>query len=216
MVKDNLSEIKASLPQGVVLVAVSKFHPVERVMEAYDAGQRVFGENRPQEMALKQALMPGDIQWHQIGHLQTNKVRLIAPFVSMIESVDSLKLAQVISQEAQRVDRKIDVLLQIHVALEQQKFGWSTVELTQALSDGELQGLSGINIVGIMGMATFTDDQQQIGSEFMQLRQIFETIKHYFLPQISVISMGMSGDYEIAIECGSNMVRIGSSIFGSR
>lgn len=216
MVKDNLSEIKASLPQGVVLVAVSKFHPVERVMEAYDAGQRVFGENRPQEMALKQALMPGDIQWHQIGHLQTNKVRLIAPFVSMIESVDSLKLAQVISQEAQRVDRKIDVLLQIHVALEQQKFGWSTVELTQTLSDGELQGLSGINIVGIMGMATFTDDQQQIGSEFMQLRQIFETIKHDFLPQISVISMGMSGDYEIAIECGSNMVRIGSSIFGSR
>lgn len=216
MVKDNLSEIKATLPDGVVLVAVSKFHPVERVMQAYDAGQRVFGENRPQEMALKQALMPDDVRWHQIGHLQTNKVRLIAPFVSMIESVDSLKLARVISDEAIRIGRRIDVLLQVHVAQEQEKFGWSPLELLDALEGKELQGLSGINIAGVMGMATFTDDQNQIRHEFMQLKQLFDTIKKEFLPQISVISMGMSGDYQLAIECGSNMVRVGSAIFGQR
>lgn len=216
MVKDNLSEIKATLPQGVVLVAVSKFHPVERVMQAYDAGQRVFGENRPQEMALKQALMPDDVRWHQIGHLQTNKVRLIAPFVSMIESVDSLKLARVISDEAIRVGRRIDVLLQVHVAQEQEKFGWSPSELLDALEGEELHSLSGINIAGVMGMATFTDDQNQIRHEFMQLKQLFDTIKKDFMPQISVISMGMSGDYQLAIECGSNMVRVGSAIFGQR
>lgn len=216
MIKDNLSKIKATLPQGVALVAVSKFHPVERVMEAYDAGQRVFGENRPQEMAAKQALMPPDVQWHQIGHLQTNKVRLIAPFVSMIESVDSLKLATVISDEAIKIDRRIDVLLQVHVAQEQEKFGWSPSELLDALNCGELQSLNGINIAGVMGMATFTDDQNQIRSEFTQLKQLFDTIKRDFLPQINVVSMGMSGDYELAVECGSNMVRVGSSIFGQR
>lgn len=216
MIRDNLSKIKATLPTQVVLVAVSKFHPVEQIMEAYAAGQRVFGENRPQEMALKQAAMPPQVQWHQIGHLQSNKVRLIAPFVSMIESVDSLKLAQTISEEALKINRKINILLQIHVAQEQEKFGWSPEQLIETLQKGELQKLNGINIAGVMGMATFTDNKAQIRSEFRQLKEIFDTLKKEFLPQIEVLSMGMSGDYPIALECGANMVRVGSSIFGER
>lgn len=212
----NIQQIRNTLPQGVELVAVSKFQPESAVMEAYGVGQRLFGESRPQELAAKWAALPRDIAWHMIGHLQTNKVRLIAPFVAMVESVDSLRLARVISDEAIRAGRVIDILLEVHVAREESKFGWNPATLENTLSAGEFDNLLGVRIRGVMGMASFTDDTNIIDGEFTKLKSIFDTIKQQYVPQIDVLSMGMSSDYPQAIVHGSTQVRIGSTIFGQR
>lgn len=215
-VADNLARIRTSLPEGVTLVAVSKFHPAEALQEAYDAGQRVFGESRPQEMAAKYRELPKDIEWHMIGHLQTNKVKYLAPFVSLIHSVDSLKLAETIDKEATKAGRVIDVLLQLHIAQEETKFGWDAAELEHFLQNGELSALKHIRIRGLMGMASLTDDAAQVSGEFRTLHNVFITFRGKYLPQMDVLSMGMSGDYPLAIAEGATMVRIGSSIFGAR
>lgn len=215
-VADNLARIRASLPEGVTLVAVSKFHPAEALLAAYDAGQRVFGESRPQEMAAKYRELPKDIEWHMIGHLQTNKVKYLVPFVSLIHSVDSLRLAETIDKEAAKAGRVIDVLLQLHVAQEETKFGWDAAELEHFLQNGELSALQHIRIRGLMGMASLTDDAAQVSGEFRTLHDVFRTFREKYLPQMNVLSMGMSGDYPLAIAEGATMVRIGSSIFGAR
>jgi len=220
----NLAEIKSSLPQHVTLVAVSKTKPVSDLLEAYEVGQRIFGENYVQELVEKQDLLPKDIQWHFIGHLQSRKVKLIAPFVSLIHGVDSLKLLQEINKQAAKNNRVIDCLLQIHIAEEESKFGLDEKELEEiqkqlldsARSDDNT--FKNIRIVGLMGMATFTEDQNQIKKEFTYLKSLFdkyskEKTEHY---QLNTLSMGMSSDYQLAISCGSTMVRIGSSIFGAR
>lgn len=212
----NIQQIRNTLPQGVELVAVSKFQPESAVLEAYGVGQRLFGESRPQELAAKWEALPRDIAWHMIGHLQTNKVRLIAPFVAMIESVDSLRLARVINDEAIRVGRVIDILLEVHVAREESKFGWDPAMLNNALAAAEFDNMPGIRIRGVMGMASFTDDTSIIDGEFAKLKSIFDTIKQQYIPQIDVLSMGMSSDYPQAIVHGSTQVRIGSTIFGHR
>ena len=216
-VAKSLSKLLASLPTGVTLVAVSKTHPPETVMEAYRAGQRVFGENRPQEMAAKQAALPADIRWHQIGHLQTNKVRLIAPFVEMILSVDSVRLAGEISRRAVELGRVIDVLLEIRIAREESKTGWAWNELVAWLDDGEWRGMAGIRFRGVMGIATFTDDEAVVRAEFEGLARMFATLREkYFGAHFDTLSMGMSDDYPLALEVGSTMVRIGSLVFGKR
>lgn len=212
----NIQQIRNTLPQGVELVAVSKFQPESAVLEAYGVGQRLFGESRPQELSAKWEALPRDIVWHMIGHLQTNKVRLIAPFVAMIESVDSLRLASVISDEAIRVGRVIDILLEVHVAREESKFGWNPAILNNALATREFDNMLGIRIRGVMGMASFTDNTSIIDGEFAKLKSIFDTIKQQYVPQIDVLSMGMSSDYPQAIIHGSTQVRIGSTIFGQR
>ncbi len=217
-IAQNLLQIKSQLPNHVTLVAVSKTKPVADLMEAYNAGQRIFGENKIQEMTDKWEQMPKDIQWHMIGHVQTNKVKFMAEYVSLIHGVDSLKLLQEINKQALKHHRVIDCLLQIYIADEETKFGLDEKELVELLSSNEFKELQNIRIVGLMGMATFTDNQNQIKEEFQHLKQIFENINllsiiHY---PLSIISMGMSGDYKLAIECGSTMVRIGSSIFGNR
>ena len=216
-IANNLLQIKSTLPEHVTLVAVSKTKPVSDLMEAYDAGQRIFGENKIQEMAEKWEQMPKDIQWHMIGHVQTNKVKFMAPFVSLIHGVDSLKLLHEINKQALKNNRITDCLLQIHIAEEETKFGLDEEELTSLLSSNEFQELKNIRIVGLMGMATFTDNKEQVKKEFTHLKTIFDTIRSKDgLQCVSTLSMGMSGDYQIAIECGSTMVRIGSSIFGGR
>lgn len=215
-VKANISEIKSALPANVVLVAVSKFHPAEAIMEAYNAGQRVFGESRVQELVAKYEQLPKDIEWHMIGHLQTNKVRAIAPFVSLIHSVDSRRLLECINREAERCGRVIDCLLEVHVAREQTKSGWDSEELLAFVCSGELAAMKNIRIRGIMGMATNTDDIAIIRSDFERLAAIKAQITPMFDSSFNVLSMGMSDDYPIAIQCGSTMVRIGSSIFGQR
>ena len=214
----NLLRIKTSLPEHVTLVAVSKTKPVSDLMEAYEAGQRIFGENKIQEMADKWEQMPKDIQWHMIGHVQTNKVKFMAPFVSLIHGVDSLKLLQEINKQALKNNRIIDCLLQIYIADEETKFGLDQDELDSLLSSNEFKELKNIKIVGLMGMATFTDSKDQIKKEFTQLKTIFEKTKKLKTENcpLETLSMGMSGDYQLAIECGSTMVRIGSSIFGGR
>jgi len=213
----NLNSIKASLPDHVTLVAVSKTKPVSDLMQAYEAGQRIFGENKIQEMANKWEEMPKDIQWHMIGHVQTNKVKFMAPFVTLIHGVDSLKLLQEINKQALKNNRIIDCLLQIHIAEEETKFGLDENELNELISSSEFKELKNIRTLGLMGMATFTEDQNQIKKEFQHLKSIFDSIKEKdALQEASIISMGMSGDYKLAIECGSTMVRIGSSIFGGR
>jgi PLP dependent protein len=209
----NLNSIKASLPEHVTLVAVSKTKPVSDLMQAYEAGQRIFGENKIQEMAEKWEQMPKDIQWHMIGHVQTNKVKFMAPFVSLIHGVDSLKLLQEINKQALKNNRVIDCLLQIHIAEEETKFGLDENELNELISSSEFKELKNIRTLGLMGMATFTEDQNQIKKEFQHLKSIFDSIQN---EDFSIISMGMSGDYKLAIEYGSTMVRIGSSIFGGR
>ncbi len=204
---------------GVRLVAVSKYHPVEALQEAYDAGQRVFGESHVQELVAKHDALPEDIQWHFIGHLQTNKVKYMIPFVSLIHSVDSVKLLKEINKQAQKVDRVVDVLLQLHVAAEETKFGFSPDEVVEMLDGGEWKELLNVRIVGLMAMATNTDDEEQIAGEFEQVRALFGRLKeHYFSDKAEFkdISMGMSGDYLIAQEHGSTMVRVGSVIFGER
>ena len=219
-IASNLLSIKSTLPEHVTLVAVSKTKPVADLMEAYEAGQRIFGENKIQEMAEKWEQMPKDIQWHMIGHVQTNKVKFMAQFVSLIHGVDSLKLLQEINKQAQKNNRIIDCLLQIHIAEEETKFGLDEEELTSLLSSSEFQEMKNIRITGLMGMATFTDNKEQIKKEFSHLKSIFDSIRSTDainrVSTLSILSMGMSGDYQLAIECGSTMVRIGSSIFGNR
>lgn len=216
-IKDKLAELKASLPAGVRLVAVSKTYPAEVVREAYDAEQRLFGENRPQEMDAKRQQLPADIEWHMIGHLQTNKVKLIAPYVSMIHSVDSAKLLGVINEQALKNNRVIDVLFEVHVAREESKHGWNEGELIAYLRGGEYRQMQGVRFRGLMGVATFTDDGSVVRDEFMRLNGLFDRLRHdFFGRDFDTLSMGMSGDYLQAIACGGNMVRIGSLIFGAR
>lgn len=201
------------------LIAVSKTHSVEKILKIYHEGQRIFGENRPQEMLEKQAALPADIQWHMIGHLQTNKVKYIAPFVAMIHSVDSLKLLKEIDRQAQKHQRVIDCLLQFHIAKEETKFGLDEEEARQLLASPEYTAMKHVRICGVMGMATFTDNQQQVRQEFRHLKGIFDQLKSRFFADddhFREISMGMSGDWELALEEGSTLVRIGSLIFGAR
>jgi pyridoxal phosphate enzyme (YggS family) len=216
-IEQNLTEIKSQLPNHVTLVAVSKTKPVADLMEAYNAGQRIFGENKIQEMTEKWEEMPKDIQWHMIGHVQTNKVKFMAEYVSLIHGVDSLKLLQEINKQAQKHNRVIDCLLQIYIAEEESKFGLDEEELIEILRyvQNDKNELKNIKIVGLMGMATFTEDQNQIKKEFQNLKTIFDKFTIHN-SQFTTLSMGMSGDYKLAIECGSTMVRIGSSIFGTR
>lgn len=217
-IKDNLLKIKSTIPSKVTLVAVSKTKPVSDLMEAYDAGHRIFGENKIQEMTQKWEQMPKEIQWHMIGHVQTNKVKHMAEYVNLIHGVDSLKLLQEINKQALKHNRVIDCLLQIHIAEEESKFGLDEKELEEILHFVQNDKLQNIKIVGLMGMATFTDNQSQIKKEFLNLKSTFDKINLLSIVnyQLSIISMGMSGDYKLAIECGSTMVRIGSSIFGNR
>nr|WP_292960712.1 YggS family pyridoxal phosphate-dependent enzyme [Muricauda sp. UBA7809] len=214
-IKDNLTKIKSELPENVTLVAVSKTKPNEDILEAYHAGQRIFGENKVQEMVQKWEELPKDIQWHMIGHLQRNKVKYMAGFVSLIHGVDSPRLLREINKQAKKHDRVIPCLLQIHIAEENTKFGLDEKELNELIDSDAFKAMENIKIVGLMGMATFTDDKDQVRKEFAQLKSIFDALKNK-LPHISILSMGMSGDYSIAIEEGSTMVRIGSSIFGAR
>ena len=218
-ISNNLTKIKASLPENVTLVAVSKTKPIADLMEAYEAGQRIFGENKIQEMTEKWEVMPKDIQWHMIGHVQTNKVKFMAEYVSLIHGVDSLKLLQEINKQGKKHDRVIDVLLQIYIAEEESKFGLDENELNELLQhvQNDKSSFANINIVGLMGMATFTENQNQIEKEFKHLKTVFDTINSKdAINCVSTLSMGMSGDYQLAISCGSTMVRIGSSIFGTR
>lgn len=219
-IAQNLTQIKSQLPENVTLVAVSKTKPVSDLMEAYTAGQRIFGENYVQELVEKEQQLPKDIQWHFIGHLQSRKVKLIAPFVNLIHGVDSLKLLEEINKQAAKNNRVIDCLLQIHIAEEETKFGLDENELDEILhhTQNQQNELNNINIVGLMGMATFTENQLQIEKEFNHLKQIFDKYKDLKTKncQLNTLSMGMSGDFQLAISCGSNMVRIGSSIFGNR
>ncbi|HIX54228.1 MAG TPA: YggS family pyridoxal phosphate-dependent enzyme [Candidatus Sphingobacterium stercoripullorum] len=217
---ENLNNLQKQLnPKGVTLVAVSKTKPVEEIMQAYDAGQRDFGENLVQEMVEKEQQMPKDIRWHLIGHLQRNKVKYIAPFVSMIQSVDSYRLLAEINKRAQQNDRVIDCLLQIKIADEDTKFGMDFADAVEMLMEDKFQELENIRICGLMGIATLTDNPKVIKEEFYELKTFFESIKKSFFrdkDHFKIISMGMSSDYEIAIEKGSNMVRVGSTIFGKR
>jgi len=215
----NLTEIKSQLPTHVTLVAVSKTKPVSGLMEAYNAGQRIFGENKIQEMTEKWEQMPKDIEWHMIGHVQTNKVKFMAEYVSLIHGVDSMKLLQEINKQAKKHNRVIDCLLQIHIAEEETKFGLDEEELNHILTSDDFKSLENIRIVGLMGMATFTENQNQIEKEFNHLKTIFDKLNTIPFTQNlkpNILSMGMSGDYQLAISCGSTMVRIGSSIFGTR
>ena len=211
----NLLTIKEILPDHVTLVAVSKTKSNEEILEAYESEQRVFGENKIQEMAQKWESLPKDIQWHMIGHVQRNKVKYMAEFVSLIHGVDSLRLLMEINKQAKKYNRKISCLLQMHIAEEDSKFGLDMSELDAIIKSEEFKQLENIKLVGLMGMATFTSDKTQIRKEFKHLKCIFDDLKNV-LPNVSILSMGMSSDYTIAIEEGSNMVRIGSSIFGSR
>ncbi|HEY9113180.1 MAG TPA: YggS family pyridoxal phosphate-dependent enzyme [Bacteroidales bacterium] len=218
-IQENLNTLLREIPGGVRLVAVSKYKPVEIIQEAYNAGQRVFGENKAQEMSAKHPLLPQDIEWHFIGHMQTNKVKYIAPFVRLIHSVDSLKLLKEINKQALRNERIIDCLLQFHIAEEESKFGFSMDEVEEMLGGKEYQELKNIRLCGVMGMATFTEDEKQVRKEFIQLRQYFDKIKGKYFSDgehFMELSMGMSGDFKIAIEEGSTLVRIGTAIFSDR
>ncbi len=210
-ISSNLKEIKKSLPNEVTLVAVSKTKPNSDIQEAYQAGHRIFGENKVQELAQKAKVLPKDIAWHMIGHLQTNKVKFITPFVSLIHAVDSLKLLKEINKRAEQNNRIIDCLLQVHIATECSKFGFGIEKVESALN--QANEFQNIKIVGLMGMATLTDDTQQVSQEFKSLKTVFDSIKN---DQITTLSMGMSGDYNLAIEQGSTMIRVGSAIFGHR
>lgn len=211
--------LKELAPTNTTLVAVSKTKPNAAIQAMYDEGQRIFGENRVQELVEKEAVLPKDIQWHQIGHLQTNKVKYIAPFVSLIHAVDSVKLLKEINKQAAKNDRVIDCLLQFHIAQESSKFGFDEAEATAMLKSEAFKKFINIRIIGVMGMATFTDDEAQVKQEFGQLKALFDTLKNTFFSSAThfkEISMGMSGDYQLAIQEGSTMVRIGSLLFGSR
>jgi len=219
MVAEKTEYYLKELPKGVKLVAVSKTKPEELIMEAYNIGHKVFGENKIQDLVRKYENMPKDIEWHFIGHLQTNKIKYIAPFVSLIHAVDSFKLLKAINKEAKKVNRKINCLFQMHIAQEDTKFGLNKTELFEILDSKEYTELQNINICGLMGMATYTDDKEQIANEFRFLSDLKKELKDKYFsdnPDFKELSMGMSGDYKIAIEQGSTMVRIGSDIFGAR
>ncbi len=218
-ITSNIILLKKQIPASVRLVAVSKTRQAGEILEAYNTGQRLFGENRVQELLGKKDLLPADIQWHLIGHLQSNKVKYIVPFISMIESVDSIKLLRTINDEAVKAGRVVDCLLQVHIAIEETKFGFSTNEIIELAAGGEFANLQGISLSGVMGMATFSDDLTQVKREFTDLADCFSHLKsHYFADNINFkeISMGMTGDYLTAIESGSTIIRIGSLIFGER
>ena len=218
-VAGKLREVKSNIPEGVTLVAVSKFHPNEYIEAAYAEGQRVFGESHEQELSRKYDTLPKDIQWHFIGHLQTNKVKYIAPYISMVDAVDSLKLLKEINKQAAKHDRVIDVLLELHIAQEATKYGLTIDACRQLLDDGEWRNLNNVRICGLMMMASNTDDENQIRSEFMQAADFFDEVKaKYFADSAAFCqrSWGMSHDYKIAVECRSTMVRVGTTIFGPR
>ncbi len=214
-ISENLKKFKTELPEDVTLVAVSKTKPISDLMEAYDAGQRIFGENKIQEMEAKWQEMPKDVQWHMIGHVQRNKVKYMAPFVNMVHAVDSLKLLKEINKEAEKNDRTIECLLQIKIAEEDSKFGMDEADAAKLLSSEEIKKLKNVKILGLMGMATFTEDEKQVSEEFGKLKKIFNQFRIQN-SEFRILSMGMSGDYKLAIENGSNMVRVGSAIFGER
>jgi len=218
-IKENLEAFKAQLPQGVELVAVSKFHPVDELAQAYEAGQRLFGENRAQELVLKAPQLPKDIRWHFIGHLQKNKVRAIMPHVSVIESVDSVELLKLIEKEAARIDRTVDVLLQLHVAREETKSGFSVDEVLDAGEAGLLTCYPHVRVCGVMAMASLTDDMEQVAREFDTVRRTYLTLKDGCFNEsehFNHLSMGMSDDWPVAVEHGATLVRIGTAIFGPR
>lgn len=219
MIKENLASIKAMLPNGVTLIAVSKTKPICDVQEAYDAGQRTFGENHALEMRDKYEALPKDIQWHFVGHLQTNKIKYIVPFVTLIHSIDSERLLNAVNAEGLKRNRVVDCLLQFHIASETTKFGMDLTEAKTLLDSEAFKSMKNIRLCGVMGMATFTDNEPEIRVEFRNLKSIFETLKHdYFsqAPYFKEISMGMSADYPIAIEEGATLIRVGSKIFGAR
>ncbi|WP_143884313.1 YggS family pyridoxal phosphate-dependent enzyme [Chryseobacterium binzhouense] len=213
-IQENYNEIKSRLPENVELVAVSKTHPVSAIQEVYDLGQKAFGENKVQELSEKQPLLPKDIKWHLIGHLQTNKVKYIAEFIDTIQSVDSEKLLNEINKEAAKHNRKIKVLLQVKIAEEESKFGLEISEAKILFEKFTIGEFPNIDITGLMGMATFTDDEHQIRKEFSVLKNLFDDLNHTH--KLNTLSMGMSDDFPIAIECGANSVRVGSAIFGKR
>ena len=216
---DSLASVKATLPGGVKLIAVSKTHSTERILEAYNAGQRAFGENKVQELVPKYEVLPKDIEWHLIGHLQRNKVKLIVPFVSLIHSVDSEKLLSAIDQEAEKAEREVKCLIQVHIAEEETKFGFTPDEAFRFFVDKRPAAYKHVRIAGLMGMATLTDDTTRIRKEFSLLHDLFEKVRaegNVTKEDFSTLSMGMSSDYPIAVESGSTMVRVGSAIFGKR
>jgi PLP dependent protein len=220
VIKNNINAIIAELSgTSCQLIAVSKTQPIERLQEAYDAGQRIFGENKAQELASKYTALPKDIAWHMIGHLQTNKVKYIAPFVALIHSIDSIKLLEEVDKQAKRFNRKISCLLQVHIAKEETKFGFDLGEIKELINSETLANFSNLEIKGLMGMATFTENQQQIRNEFAGLNNLFKALKAHALPanvEMKELSIGMSSDYKIAIEEGSTLVRVGTAIFGVR
>ena len=215
-IESQIKRFQGELPAGVKLLAVSKFHPVEAIVEAYEAGQRAFGESRPQELKQKYEVLPHDIEWHMIGHLQTNKVKYIAPFVHLIESLDSERLAVEIERQAAKCNRVIDCLLEIHVTAEESKSGWNYAELLEFVRRGGFKALPHIRLRGVMGMATFTDDEAVVRADFERLAACKAELAEYFGEEFDTLSMGMSDDYRLAIEYGSTEVRIGSTIFGER
>ena len=218
-IQTNIEEIRKHIPPHVKLVCVSKFHPNETLLEAYNCGERVFGESKVQELCGKFETLPKDISWHFIGHLQTNKIKFIVPFVDLIHGVDSYKLLEEINKQTLKAGTTVNCLLQVHIALEETKFGFSAAELNETLSEGKWKDLSGITICGLMGMATYTEDKDRIRSEFKGLKSLLDQVKQQYFsdqPSFGTLSMGMSDDYHLAIEEGSTMVRIGSSIFGHR
>ena len=218
-IQTNLRNVLAELPDGVRLVAVSKFHPAEAIREAYEAGQRIFGESKEQELAEKQKTLPNDIEWHFIGHLQTNKVKYIAPYIALIQAVDSYKLLTEINKQAAKYNRVIPCLLEIHIAREESKYGFTPQACREMLEAGEWKKLDHVRIAGVMGMATNTDDEEQIAHEFHTLKDLFDEWKQAFFaeePTFKEVSMGMSHDYEIAFRNGTTLVRVGTKIFGER
>ena len=214
MIAENLRHIRTSLPSGVSLVAVSKFHPVERLMEAYDAGQRLFGENRPQELAAKAPQMPANVQWHFIGHLQTNKLKLVLPYVTMVQSVDSFHLLEAINDWCTANSKTVDILLELHLGAEETKSGFTEEEILAII--GVPAALSNVRIRGLMGMATNTDDEAVVEADFARIEALFNKIKALGLPGFDQLSIGMSGDWPLAVRHGATMVRIGTDIFGPR
>ncbi len=218
-IAENIASLKNELPQGVKLVAVSRTKPVSDILVAYKSGHRIFGENRVQELLSKKDLLPSDIEWHLIGHLQTNKVKYVVPFISMIHSVDSYKLIKTINYESEKANRVVDCLLQFHIASEETKYGFSMDEVIAMISTPEFSKLDSVKICGVMGIATFTDDENLIRKEFRYLADCFRELKRRYFPEndsFREISMGMSGDYKVAIEEGTTIIRLGSIIFGGR
>lgn len=214
-ISENIKKYRTQLPENVKLVAISKTKPNEDIMEAYEAGQRIFGENKIQEMTDKWEALPKDIEWHMVGHVQRNKVKYMAPFVGLIHAVDSLKLLKEINKQAKKHERVIKCLLQIKIAEEDSKFGISPEEAEEILASEAYQKMKNTQVIGLMGMATFTDDEKQVSGEFQYLKKVFDKLKQNY-PALEELSMGMSGDYKLAVANGSSMVRIGSSIFGER